>query len=105
MTTDRNGSHNSTEELLAQAETMIWSLLDDNLPEAEMPRLEEMVQNNDCVRERYLECVQLHSDLAGHFGGGAKLNIPITPSTSESPVLGSLGGTKPGADVGPPVID
>ncbi len=105
MTADNQNSRSSTDELLDQAEEMIWSLLDDNLPKADVPRLEEMIKNNDDVRNRYLECVQLHSDLSGHFGGAAKLKISELPSSFGSPVLGSLGDAAPGVDAGPPVTD
>jgi hypothetical protein len=105
MTSDKQNSRNATDELLAQAEEMIWSLLDDNLPEADVPRLEKMIKDNGNVRNRYLECVQLHADLSGHFGGGAELSIPELPASSNSPVLGSLGDALPGVDTGPPVTD
>jgi hypothetical protein len=105
MTADNQNSLNATDELLAQAEEMIWSLLDDNLPEADVPRLEKMFKDNGNVRNRYLECVQLHADLLGHFGRAAKSGIPELPASSDSPVLGSLGDAVPGVEAGPPVTD
>jgi hypothetical protein len=99
MTAENRGS---SEQLLEQAEEMIWNLLDDNLPEGEVKALESMLQEHEQVRELYLDCVQLHSDLAGHFGKTPKLDFPGAPS---SPVLGSLGDTMRGIDAGPPVVD
>jgi hypothetical protein len=105
MTTDSQDSHNPTQERLAQAEEMIWSLLDGNLPEADRARLEEMIKDDGDIRNRYVECVQLHTDLAEHFAGRAKLNISEQPTSSDSPVLGSLDNTIPSVEAGPPVTD
>lgn len=105
MTADNQGSHSPTDELLAQAEEMIWSLLDDNLPEADVPRLEEMIEKHESVRNLYLDCIQLHTDLTEHYAKVPKLNIPGLPGSTNSPVLGSLGDAVPGIDVGPPVTD
>jgi hypothetical protein len=105
MTADNQNLHDSNDELLAQAEEMTWSLLDDNLSPAEVPRLEKMIEDNGEVRARYLECVQLHADLTGHFAGDAELNAPNLPASTDSPVLGSLGDAAPGVDAGPPVTD
>ncbi len=102
MTADNQDSHGSADQILAQAEELIWSLLDDNLPEDDVPRLEEMIKEHENVRELYLDCVQLHTDLTGHYAGAAKLNIPELPG---SPVLGSLGDAMPNVDTGPPVTD
>jgi len=105
MTTDNQDSFGSADELLAQAEELIWSLLDDNLPKDGVLRLEEMIKQHGNVRELYLDCVQLHADLTGHFAEAAKLNIP---ELSDSPVLRSLGDAMPGVagvDAGPPVTD
>lgn len=92
----------SSEELLEQAEEMIWNLLDDNLPESDAVQLETLIKEHDQIRELYLDCVQLHADLTGHFAKSPKLNLPPTPST---PVLGSLGDALKGFDAGPPVTN
>ena len=77
----------------------------DNLSENSALRLEEMIKQHDNVRDLYLDCVQLHADLTGHFAQDPKLNIPELSSSSDSPVLGSLGDAVPGVDSGPPVAD
>ncbi len=108
MTADNQDSHGSADQLLAQAEELIWSLLDDNLPEDGVLHLEGMIKQHDNVRDLYLDCVQLHADLAGHFAQVPKLNIPElsdSPDSPDSPVLGSLSNATPGIDAGPPVTD
>jgi anti-sigma factor RsiW len=105
MTANDQNLHDSNDELLIQAEEMIWSLLDDNLPPAEAPRLEKMIEENGEVRARYLECVQLHADLTGHFATDTELKVPKLPASSDPPVLGSLGDIAPGVDAGPPVAE
>jgi hypothetical protein len=55
--------------------------------------LERLILNHVQVRQRYLECMQLHIDLHAVHGQGAR-----APADSpKSPVLGSL-------DIGCPVI-
>ncbi len=99
MTAENRGS---SEQLLEQAEEMIWNLLDDNLPEGDVQLLETMIQEHDQVRELYVDCVRLHTDLSEHFGKTPQLELPGAPN---SPVLGSLGDTMRGLDAGPPVAD
>ena len=102
MPTDDQKTNDSTDALLTQAEEMIWSLLDNNLSGADFSRLEELIRDNAQVRDRYFECVQLHTDLASHFGKTTRSNALDGP---DSPVLGSLGNTLPGVDAGPPVTE
>jgi hypothetical protein len=95
-------NHRSSEQLLEQAEEMIWNLLDENLPESDVAYLETLIKENDQVRSLYLDCVQLHADLSGHFGKLPQGEAPSAPST---PVLGSLGDVMRGFDTGPPVAN
>jgi len=106
MTTDcRNTDGDPAEEMLAQAEELIWKLLDDNLTEEDVPHLEQMLRQHGSVRDLYHDCVQLHADLAGHFAKIPKLEIAELIETLDSPVLGALGDALPEIDAGPPVID
>jgi len=75
--------------LLDRAEKLIWSLLDDQITEEDVKRLEELIQKNDCVRFRYLECVQIHADLFAHYKAGPAAPTPVQ-SPVQSPVLGTL---------------
>jgi hypothetical protein len=59
---------NEMETRLEEAEMLIWSLLDEQLSEADSRRLTAMLEKDAAVRGRYLECVQLHVDLREHFG-------------------------------------
>lgn len=86
---------------LESAELLIWSLLDGNLSETETRRLESLIKSNEAIRTRYLECVQMHSDLLSHFQEPA----PEMPAQPQSPVLGSLGEMHSPADSFPPVND
>jgi len=84
---------------------MIWALLDDQIETADIKRLEGLLQENEQVRERYISCVQMHTELHEHFD---KSKLPqVADKLPESPVLGSLGGSlgdlRPGTDSWPPV--
>jgi hypothetical protein len=86
--------------VLEEAENLIWALLDDHLDSAETTKLAQLLETNDQVRRRYIECVQLHVDLQDHFAvsgapGAGKPGTPILPNLM-------TGGT-PGA--GTPVAE
>jgi hypothetical protein len=53
---------------LEEAETLIWSLLDEQLDDAGSRRLATLLEEDPAVRARYVDCVQLHVDLREHFG-------------------------------------
>ncbi len=78
--------------LVDQAEAMIWKLLDEQLDEDDCRRLEQMISDHEEVRQRYLECVQLHVGL--HELLAEKTGSPVV--APQSPVLGLLGGAIPG---------
>lgn len=61
----------SAELLLAEAETLIWTLLDDHLEEPDATRLCKLIEEDAAVRARYVECVQLHVDLVEHYASNA----------------------------------
>ena len=102
MTTDDSGAPQPNDNLLETAEQLIWALLDGQLPTEQAAQLESMLKENDQVRQRYVECVQIHGDLHQHFGGASDLKIP---PTTKSPVLGSLGDLRPDSGTLPPVSE
>ena len=57
-----------SDQLLDKAEHLIWSLLDDDLPEQDFVELETILREGPDVREVYINCVQLHTALAALFG-------------------------------------
>ena len=73
----------SPEDLLSEAETLIWALLDDQLEEVDVARLEQLLTSHESVRRRYAECVQLHVDLTEHFS-------PRDRSVAEGDILNQL---------------
>ena len=82
--------------VLDEAENLIWALLDDQLDSAETTKLAKLLETNEQVRRRYLECVQLHVDLQDHFAGAGakeagKPGTPILPNlmTGGTPGMGA----------------
>jgi anti-sigma factor RsiW len=76
---------NPADQMLAEAERLIWALLDDSLDEAEATQLTALMEENAAVRARYVECVQLHVDLSSHFapraaGPGPASGTPVLPN-------------------------
>lgn len=82
-----------SQSLLDTAEELIWSLLDGQLSEPDCKRLEQFILQHELVRQRYLECMQLHVDLQTVYHQRVEGDV-LTPLNS--PVLGSLEGPLPG---------
>ena len=79
--------------VLDEAENLIWALLDDQLDEASAARLAKLLEEHEAVRQRYIDCVQLHLDLQNHFTDRAEeptvakvaaLPLNITPGVPGS---------------------
>ncbi|NOY40769.1 MAG: hypothetical protein GXP26_02880 [Planctomycetes bacterium] len=84
MNTDKNPLSQADDQLLDEAEKLIWALLDERLEDADSERLEKLIRENEQVRSRYLQISQLHSSLYEHYGKGAQ-------PAEKSPVLTFLG--------------
>ncbi len=93
MQDDNSPLEQTTDQLLNEAEQLIWALLDEQIADDDVKRLEAMIQNDPRVRQRYLTCVQLHADL--HQQCNTSSESTATPDF-KSPVLGSLGDLFPG---------
>lgn len=95
---DQQSLEQANDGVLEKAEALIWALLDDEIESADIKQLEEMLKDNETVRERYIQCVQMHTDLFQHFGAPQDSSQAELP---KSPVLGSLGELRPGTDTLP----
>ena len=93
----------ANKELLQEAEVLIWSLLDEEIETGDIQRLEGLLKENEQVRQQYISCVQMHTDLIEHFG--ADQGTPLPGQLPKSPVLGSLGDLRPGSGFMPPVAE
>ncbi len=109
MAADDRSLEQTTQQLLDEAEALIWGLLDENIDALNSQRLSTLMANDE-VRSRYLQCVELHCDLQSLFDDD-KTNKQTKP---QSPVLGSLGSTGslnsifpniPGSNVFPPLSE
>ena len=100
MPVDDRSLEQKTQQLLDEAEALIWGLLDENIDALDSQRLEVLMANEE-VRQRYMQCVELHSDLQTLLGDDNK-------TKPQSPVLGSLGNIFPNitnANVFPPLSE
>jgi hypothetical protein len=98
MPADNRSLEQKTQLLLDEAEALIWGLLDENIDAVDSQRLQTLLENEE-VRKRYIQCVELHSDLTNLLGTETETKKP------QSPVLGSLGDafpTIPGVTIIPP---
>jgi hypothetical protein len=68
--------------VLERIQELTWALLDETITDDEKSLLDTLLLTGDAARNRYLECVQLHTDLTFHFAepvkAGAKSGSPAT---------------------------
>jgi hypothetical protein len=104
MPADDRSLEQKTQHLLDEAEALIWGLLDENIDAVDSQRLQALLENEE-VRHRYIQCVELHSDLTSLLGPETlEIKIPDNKKP-QSPVLSSLGDafpSIPGATIVPP---
>lgn len=103
MATDDRSLEQTTQQLLDEAEALIWGLLDENIDALDSQRLSTLMANEE-VRGRYMQCVELHGDLQTLFDNEQTNKI----TKLQSPVLGSLGNIfphSPGTSVVPPLSE
>jgi hypothetical protein len=86
---DAQSGDKLTAQLLDEAESLIWAMLDDRIADADLARLTKLLQDYAAVRSRYVDCVRLHVDLTEHFG--RKANDKPAPT-----VLANLSPGSPG---------
>jgi hypothetical protein len=90
MASKQNDSRGNDPELtvLERVQELTWALLDEDISDDEMSLLDTLLLTGDKARDRYIECIQLHTDLMAHYAepktavGGA--------AGSKSPVLSFL---------------
>jgi hypothetical protein len=70
--------------VLERVQELTWALLDEDISDDEMSLLDTLLLTGDKARERYIECIQLHTDLMAHYAE------PKTAAGSKSPVLSFL---------------
>lgn len=98
-----NGLEANSNSLLDEAEQMIWALLDDEITDQDVKKLETMLADNETVRQRYIECTQLHVDLKEHFGPNTSTDIPA--SNGSGIISKLIAEHLPTPGINPPVTD
>lgn len=98
-----DGLEANSNALLDEAEQMIWALLDDEITDQDVMKLETMLADNEAVRQRYIECTQLHVDLKEHFAPNASTNIPASDGSGIISKL--IAEHMPTPGINPPVTD
>ncbi len=73
--------------VLERVQELTWALLDETITDDEKSLLDTLLLTGDAARTRYLECVQMHTDLMFHFAEPAKT---VAKSGSQATVLSFL---------------
>jgi hypothetical protein len=79
--------------VLERVQELTWSMLDGEITDDEMSLLDTLLLTGDEARSRYVECVQLHTDLMAHYSA-PKTTVATQGTTTL--VLGFLGTGAPG---------
>lgn len=85
MSTEQKSLGMQDSQLLEKSEKLIWALLDDHISDNDVKQLESLIKENEAVRTRYLQCVQVHCDLYSHYQAAS-----TEAAQAKSPVLGTL---------------
>ena len=63
-------------------EDLVWAMLDEQISEQEFSRLDELLRDDEEARRLYLQCVQLHVDLASFYAAKDKpassVGLPVS---------------------------
>jgi hypothetical protein len=73
--------------VLERVQELTWALLDGEISDDEMSLLDTLLLTGDDARNRYIECVQLHTDLMAHYAEPSKA---AAVGASKSSVLSFL---------------
>ena len=89
MGQSQNNSAAGTPGSFERTSELTWAMLDDCINGQEFAELEDLLLNDKTARDSYLNCIQLHAELAKHFAGSATGTAPTRPT--KTPILGFLG--------------
>lgn len=81
--------------VLDRVQELTWALLDQQISDDELSLLDTLLLTGDSARNRYLECIQLHTDLLGHFD---QKSPAANMGGADSPVLSFLGPSPAGLE-------
>lgn len=73
-----------------RVQELSWALFDEQINDDDLRLLENLLLSDDKARKTYVDCVQLHTDLAAHFAKPAAAD-----QDAKTPVLGFLGSAFP----------
>jgi len=85
--------------VLERVQELTWALLDGDISDDEMSLLDTLLLAGDAARNRYIECVQLHTDLMAHY---SEPSTATGKGGSKSPVLSFLSTGSSSVDVPSP---
>ena len=85
--------------VLERVQELTWAMLDGEISDDEMSLLDTLLLTGGDARNRYIECVQLHTDLMAHYAQPSKTS---RGSDSQSPVLSLLSAGSPSLNMPSP---
>ncbi len=58
-------------------EGLVWAMLDEQISEEDFGRLDALLRDDEEARRVYLQCVQMHVDLANFFAPKSETSVPV----------------------------
>jgi hypothetical protein len=74
------GENGESEEPMGEIQELVWALLDEQIADEELLRLEQLLRESPEARRSYLACVRMHSDLHCMFAersGDRPIGLPL----------------------------
>jgi hypothetical protein len=59
-----------------ETQRLTWAVLDENITQKELKRLEQLLLEDSEARQTYINCVQMHADLMEFYGQQPKESSP-----------------------------
>jgi hypothetical protein len=94
-----SGGNDPESTVLERVQELTWAMLDDGISDDEMSLLDTLLLTGENARNRYIECVQLHTDLMAHYAAPSKKGAA---GAAKSGVLSFLSGEGSSIDMPSP---
>ena len=65
-----------------RVQELTWALLDGEISDDALSLLDTLLLTGDAARQRYIECVQLHTDLMAHYAEPSRTAAIVASKSS-----------------------
>jgi hypothetical protein len=84
----RSEIHGFSSDDHQRVQDLTWALLDELITDNELATLNQLLIESASARATYIQCIQLHADLSGHFA--PPMSTETAKGANKTPVLSFL---------------